>query len=51
MLKVHDLANHRLVFVGDGLVRFRYKDYGTGGAPKVMELTANTTLSESVNLR
>ena len=38
------LANHRLVFVGDGLVRFRYKDYGTGGAPKVMELTAEEFL-------
>jgi hypothetical protein len=34
------IANSRLVFVGDGLVRFRYKDYAAAGATKVMELPA-----------
>ncbi len=34
------IANSRLVFVGDGVVRFRYKDYAAGGTTKVMELPA-----------
>jgi len=34
------IANSRLVFVGDGVVRFRYTDYAAGGTAKVMELTA-----------
>jgi hypothetical protein len=34
------IANSRLVFVGDGIVRFRYTDYAAGGTAKVMELTA-----------
>ena len=34
------ISNQRLVFVGDGLVRFRSKDYAAGGSPKVMELPA-----------
>ena len=38
------IANHRLVFVGNGLVRFRYKDYGAEGAPKLMELSAEEFL-------
>ena len=33
-------ANSRLVFVGDGVVRFRYMDYAAGRTAKVMELTA-----------
>jgi hypothetical protein len=32
------IANSRLVFVGDGVVRFRYTDYAAGGTAKVMEL-------------
>jgi hypothetical protein len=38
------IANHRLVFVGDGVVRFRYKDYATGGTTKLMELQAEEFL-------
>ena len=38
------IANSRLVFVGDGVVRFRYKDYATGGTTKVMELQAEEFL-------
>ena len=38
------IANSRLVFVGDGIVRFRYKDYATGGTPKIMELQAEEFL-------
>jgi hypothetical protein len=34
------LANSRLIFVGDGVVRFRYTDYAAGGTAKVMELPA-----------
>ena len=34
------IANSRLVFVGDGVVRFRYTDYTAGGTAKVMELRA-----------
>jgi Putative transposase/Transposase zinc-binding domain len=38
------IANSRLVFVGEGLVRFRYKDYGAGGTTKIMELPATEFL-------
>jgi hypothetical protein len=38
------ISNARLVFVGDGLVRFRYKDYAAGGTTKVMELRAEEFL-------
>jgi hypothetical protein len=38
------IANARLVFVGDGLVRFRYTDYAAGGTTKVMELSAEEFL-------
>jgi hypothetical protein len=38
------IANSRLVFVGDGVVRFRYTDYATGGTAKVMELRAEEFL-------
>jgi hypothetical protein len=38
------IANSRLVFVGDGLVRFRYQDYAAGGATKLMELQATEFL-------
>jgi len=38
------IANSRLVFVGDGVVRFRYQDYAAGGATKVMELQAEEFL-------
>jgi Putative transposase len=38
------IANTRLVFVGHGVVRFRYKDYRAAGAPKVMELRAEEFL-------
>jgi hypothetical protein len=38
------ISNQRLVFVGDGLVRFRYKDYAAGGAAKIMELRAEEFL-------
>jgi hypothetical protein len=38
------IANQRLVFVGDGVVRFRYKDYRSGGATKTMELRAEEFL-------
>jgi hypothetical protein len=38
------IANSRLVFVGDGVVRFRYTDYAASGAPKVMELRAEEFL-------
>ena len=34
------IATSRLVFVGDGIVRFRYTDYAAEGTAKVMELTA-----------
>jgi hypothetical protein len=34
------IANSRLAFVGDGVVRFRYKDSSAGGAAKIMELPA-----------
>jgi hypothetical protein len=38
------IANSRLVFVGNGVVRFRYTDYAAGGVTKVMELTAEEFL-------
>jgi Putative transposase/Transposase zinc-binding domain len=38
------IANSRLVFVGDGVVRFRYTDYAAGGTTKVMELSAEEFL-------
>jgi len=38
------ISNERLVFVGNGLVRFRYKDYSTGGTPRIMELRAEEFL-------
>jgi hypothetical protein len=38
------IANSRLVFVGDGVVRFRYTDYAAGGTAKVMELRAEEFL-------
>jgi hypothetical protein len=38
------ISNQRLVFVGNGLVRFRYKDYAAGGAAKIMELRAEEFL-------
>jgi hypothetical protein len=38
------IANSRLVFVGDGVVRFRYTDYATGGPAKGMELSAEEFL-------
>src|SRR5262249_13543765 len=38
------IANERLVFVGNGVVRFRYKDYAAGGAAKLRELQAEEFL-------
>ncbi|HKA55818.1 MAG TPA: IS91 family transposase [Candidatus Binatia bacterium] len=38
------ISNARLVFVGAGVVRFRYKDYAAGGTTKVMELRAEEFL-------
>jgi Putative transposase/Transposase zinc-binding domain len=38
------ISNQRLVFVGDGVVRFRYKDYAAEGATKGMELRAEEFL-------
>jgi hypothetical protein len=38
------IANQRLVFVGDGVVRFRYKDYTGGESTKIMELRAEEFL-------
>lgn len=38
------IANSRLVFVGDGLVRFRYHDYAAHGTTKLMELQATEFL-------
>ena len=38
------IANSRLVFVGEGVVRFRYTAYATGGTAKVMELSAEEFL-------
>lgn len=38
------LANDRLLFVGDGVVRFRWKDYADGNRVKVMTLAAEEFL-------
>ena len=38
------IANSRLVFVGDGVVRFRYKNYAAGGTTQTMELAAEEFL-------
>jgi hypothetical protein len=38
------IANSRLVFVGEGVVRFHYTDYAAGGTAKVMELSAEEFL-------
>jgi hypothetical protein len=38
------IANHRLVFVGNGVVRFHYKDYAARGLTKTMELPAEEFL-------
>jgi hypothetical protein len=38
------ISNARLVFVGDGVVRFRYKNYAAGGTTKIMELRAEEFL-------
>jgi hypothetical protein len=38
------IANSRLVFVGDGVVRFRYTDYAASRATKVMALSAEEFL-------
>jgi len=38
------IANRRLLFVGDGLVRFAWKDYADHNAPKEMTLTAEEFL-------
>jgi hypothetical protein len=38
------IANHRLVFVGEGVVHFRYKDYAAGGSTKLMKLPAEEFL-------
>jgi hypothetical protein len=38
------ISNARLVSVGDGVVRFRYKDYAAGGTTKVMQLPAEEFL-------
>jgi hypothetical protein len=34
------ISNTRLVFVGDGVVRFRYKNYAAGGTAQTMEVPA-----------
>jgi Putative transposase/Transposase zinc-binding domain len=38
------ISNARLVFVGDGMVRFRYRNYAAGGIPQVMQLPAEEFL-------
>jgi hypothetical protein len=38
------IANSRLVFVGNGVVRFQYKEYATQGSTKLMELSATEFL-------
>ena len=38
------MANSRLVFVGNGVVRFQYKDYATQGRTRIMELQATEFL-------
>jgi hypothetical protein len=39
---VQNIADRRLIVVGEGLVRFRYKDYAAGGTTKVTELRAGS---------
>jgi hypothetical protein len=38
------ISNQRLVFVGKGVVRFRYQDYAAGGTTKILELRAEEFL-------
>jgi hypothetical protein len=38
------ISNTRLVFVGDGVVRFRYKNYAAGGVTQVRQLPAEEFL-------
>jgi hypothetical protein len=38
------IANSRLVFVGNAIVRFRYQDYAAGAMTKLMELRAEEFL-------
>jgi Putative transposase/Transposase zinc-binding domain len=38
------IANQRLVFVGHGVVHFRYRDYAAGGTTKLLELRAEEFL-------
>lgn len=38
------ISNARLVFVGDGVVRFHYRDYAAGGITKTKELPAEEFL-------
>jgi Putative transposase len=38
------ISNARLVFVGDGVVRFRSKNYAAGGTTQVLELPAEEFL-------
>jgi hypothetical protein len=38
------IANQRLVAVGDGMVRFRYRDYADHNAPKILTLSAEEFL-------
>jgi hypothetical protein len=38
------IANERLLFVGDGVVRFRWKDYADGNRVKIMTLAADEFL-------
>ncbi len=38
------ISNARLVFVGQGVVRFRYKNYAAGGLTQVMQLPAEEFL-------
>jgi hypothetical protein len=38
------ISKARLVFVGEGVVRFRYKNYAAGGTSKTMELPAEEFL-------
>jgi len=38
------ISNHRLRFIGDGIVRFAWKDSADHNAPKEMTLTASECL-------
>ena len=42
------ISNARLVFVGDGVIHFRYKDYAAGETTKSMELQAEECLRRFV---